>query len=132
MAQRLDNQADQLARHRERLDRQSHRLDTEKARVDEHKVKLAEQEKRLNAMTTVYAVLEHQMASMETRMADLEARVEVTPLTATDAEQVEARALVDEVRDEHRRIRARFGAMSRFEERVRRLEQALEPHRPKR
>ena len=49
-----------------------------------------------------------------------------TPAT-TEPERAEARALIDEIREEHSRIRTRFGVMARYEERIRRLERALEP-----
>lgn len=62
-----------------------------------------------------------QLASMEVRIAQLEERM--NEVRAGDpAEVKEARTLIDEVKSEHERIRTRLSAVSRYEERLERLE----------
>lgn len=111
----------------ERLENQRRRLDAQAERLERQHERLAAVEQQLGSLTTVYQVLEHQMASLEVRMDQLErAVVDDTP-DSTDAERAEARGLVAEIREEHRRIRARFGVVARYEERLRRLEKVLDP-----
>ncbi|MBC6451109.1 hypothetical protein [Actinokineospora xionganensis] len=61
-----------------------------------------------------------QVAAVDERLAVLERNVEIG--IATDADNGEARSLVDEIRDEHARVRARLTAMASYEERIGRLE----------
>jgi chromosome segregation ATPase len=120
----LDNQRTMLEKQRARLDRQQERLERQLARMREESERLTELAARVKTLTSVHTVLEHQMGSMETRLERLlNAGEEVT---STEPERAEARQLLDAVREEHSRIRARFGVMTRYEERIRRLEAALE------
>lgn len=111
----------------DRLESQRRRLDTQAERLDRQHERLAAIEQQLGQLTTVYQVLEHQMASLEVRMEQLERVADGSTPDSTEPERVEARALVDEIREEHRRIRARFGVVARYEERIRRLEKVLDP-----
>ncbi|SDJ34050.1 hypothetical protein SAMN05192558_108124 [Actinokineospora alba] len=61
-----------------------------------------------------------QVAAVDERLAILERTAEIS--TTTDADNGEARALVDEIRDEHAKVRARLTAMASYEERIGRLE----------
>ena len=63
-----------------------------------------------------------QLASLEQRVEALRARVDDPAFTADDAQRAEARRLVDEVRAEHARVRARVSSAVVFEERLRVLE----------
>lgn len=65
-----------------------------------------------------------QVAALEARLEDLAALVE-GPVSATDDEMATARSLLDEVRTEHARIRARISAATVFEERLRVVEDKL-------
>jgi chromosome segregation ATPase len=126
-AERLNSQRDQLQRQRQRLDEQQQRLDRQRARMREEVEKqdgFRTDVARLNAR---YPVLEQQMSSMETRLQQLLDAADTGRVTATEAEQAEAKNLLEEVRREHSVIRVRFGAISRYEERMRRLEAAIEP-----
>jgi hypothetical protein len=62
---------------------------------------------------------------IEERLQDLTDKVEAGSYDATEDEKAEARSLIEAVREEHQRIRVRFGAVTRYEERLRRLESAL-------
>lgn len=65
-----------------------------------------------------------QMAALEARLESLRERL-VRP-EAGPGDYDEALSLVEEVRREHERIRARISAASRFEERLRQLEEEME------
>ena len=105
-----------LARLETRLTKQEERLRRQKERLDEV---------RPRRILSVMEILATQVAALEERVADLAEQVERPDYAATDDERAQARRLVDEVREEHRRIRVRFGAVTRYEERLRRLEAAL-------
>lgn len=62
-----------------------------------------------------------QTAALESRLADLAAAAE-PPLSADDAELEASRQLLDEVRDEHRKVRLRLSGVTHFEDRLRKLE----------
>jgi DNA repair exonuclease SbcCD ATPase subunit len=101
-------------------------------RVTKQEEKLTRQRDRLDAITptarrahTLLEVLAAQNSAIEERLQSLTEQVERHGYDATDVEKTEARKLIDEVREEHRRIRVRFGVVTRYEERLRRLESAL-------
>jgi chromosome segregation ATPase len=110
-------QAEKIARLQERVARTRERLD----------------EIRLTAYRahTSYEILGAQVGSMEERLQDLAESLETrsggadSAIGADDEDTAVARGLVAEIRDEHRRIRVRFGTMTQYEERIRRLESAL-------
>lgn len=63
-----------------------------------------------------------QVAALEARIDDIRRRLDDAALApATDVE-AEQRTLLEEIRTEHARVRARLQAASHFEERLRRLE----------
>jgi chromosome segregation ATPase len=66
-----------------------------------------------------------QVGVLEQRLGEIEERIATGTFVADDAEQAEARRLVDEVRHEHQQARVRFQIISHYEERLRRVEQAL-------
>ena len=74
---------------------------------------------------SLYEILAAQVGAIEERLQDLTDKVEAGGYDATDGEKAETRSLIEAVREEHQRIRVRFGAVTRYEERLRRLESAL-------
>lgn len=74
---------------------------------------------------SLYEILSAQVGAIEERLQNLTEKAEIGAVDATDEEVTEARNLLAEVRAEHSRIRVRFGTMTRYEERIRRLESAL-------
>ncbi|GLZ40666.1 hypothetical protein [Actinokineospora sp. NBRC 105648] len=103
--------------------------------------RIAELEGRLGEVGAALAWLdgEHrriapQLAALESRVAELEhaaAAVEpdavVEPVSAAavlEPDTASVAALVEEIRVEHARVRARLGLVSRYEERITRLERA--------
>jgi hypothetical protein len=109
--------------HKERLGRQDKRLKTLEARVKElgraTAVNTRERERRDNQ----FGVLEARLADLEQRLADVRAGVTATPLD--DDGLATGRGLLDEVRTEHARIRARMQVVSAYEERLRRVEESV-------
>ncbi|MFL6159082.1 MAG: hypothetical protein ACJ72D_23590 [Marmoricola sp.] len=81
------------------------------------------QQARIAEMERQLIRLSPQVAALEQRVEDLRTRLDDPEFTADDAERAEARRLVDEVRSEHAKVRARISAATVFEERLRVLEQ---------
>lgn len=132
--ERLTKQAERLDAQRAELKRQGERLEKAEQRVERQRTRLREQlesQEALNIdltrLSVVYPVLQQQMSSYETRLQQLLDATASDSLEASDGERVEARSLLEEVRREHSQIRVRFGVISRYEERVRRLEAAVQP-----
>ena len=124
-------QGRQLARQRSRIDRQQatlarqvDRVDRQAERVVSHRDTVARLVTLVERIDGVLDILGRQLAAVEVRMADLEER-SAAPTAAGPGEVDEARSVVAEVRAEHARIRERFGVVTVFEERLRRLEDAL-------
>lgn len=114
----FDELAKRLARTEARLTRQGKRLRRNKELLEEIKPAAHRAE-------SLYEILAAQVGAIEERLSDLTEKVELGGFDATDGEKAETRNLLEEVREEHRRIRVRFGAVTRYEERLRRLESAL-------
>lgn len=129
---------------RSRVARHTRVLATLAARLDDQQQRLGRQDKRLgdlearvkelDRLTTLDTVererRDAQVGTLEVRLADLEQRLADIPAGATgiplDDEQLAAgRGLLDEVRTEHSRIRARMQVVSAYEERLRRVEESV-------
>jgi chromosome segregation ATPase len=93
--------------------------------------RLAELDRRLGAVERQADWSANELARLAPQVAALETRVEQkarpTVLSGGLEDLPEARSLVDLVRDEHARVRARLAMVSAYEERLRRLEQRLLP-----
>jgi len=90
--------------------------------------RLHRQHQRIAALERDLARIGPQVAALEVRVEDLRQRVEQPHWAADDDEQAQARSLVDEVRREHDRVRARITAAVRYEERLRQLEEQVATH----
>ena len=123
----LAGHTDRLKAQRALIDNQAQRARKQHERIAALREKVEAAEQVASQALTSYAVLEHQIASMETRVDRLVSQANESTSTSTESERAEGRTLVDEIREEHSRIRARFGIMVRYEERIRRLEAALKP-----
>ena len=86
--------------------------------VRAQRVRIGELERELQRVSPQLAALEH-------RVEQLQRAHDAVEVTATAPERAEARQLVEEVRAEHARVRARISAATVFEERLRVLEQHL-------
>ena len=120
----LDRQANRLDRQQTALERQANRLDRQARQVAEHLENVAEIVAAAQRAATTTDIVASQVASIETRLADLSERSATVPHAAPGDEEA-ARTLLDEVRAEHRRVRERFGVVAAYEERLRRVEEAV-------
>lgn len=69
------------------------------------------------------------VAAIEARLEDRRQEAEPAPVVHDAAELEEARDLLAQMRREHEQIRARLTALSRYEDRLRRLEERFDlPH----
>lgn len=109
---------ERVAKTEARLKRQNERLRRQKELLDEIKP-------AANRAHSLFEILGAQVGGIEERLQSLTEQVELGGYDATDEETAEARNLLEEVREEHARIRVRFGVVTRYEERIRRLESAL-------
>lgn len=110
---------------RAQLDRQAKQLDKLNAAV----VALRAEWKPVNAEAK-YGVVEHgwmrnQVGVLEERLGRIEERLGSGTFVADDAQMAEARDLVQVVRQEHEQVRVRMQIISHYEERLRRVEDAM-------
>ena len=110
---------------RAQLDRQSKQLD----KLDAAVTALRSEWKPVNAEAR-YGVVEHgwlrnQVGVLEERLGRIEERLGSGTFVADDAQMAEARDLVQAVRQEHEQVRVRMQIVSHYEERLRRVEEAL-------
>lgn len=91
---------------------------------EEVQERLDRQSRRIGALERDMNRMGPQVAAIEVRLEDLRERLDRPE--AGPAEYEEALSLVEEVRREHERIRARISAAARFEERLRQLEEQME------
>lgn len=82
-----------------------------------------DQGRRIDDLQRELMRLSPQVAAIEERLEELRALVEDPAFRADDGQRAEARSLVEEVRAEHARVRARISAATVFEERLRVLEE---------
>ena len=121
----VDQLAERLAKTDARLARHGEKLTTLGARVKRNRELLDEMKPAAYRVQSLLEILAAQVGAIEERLQDLTEKVEAGGFDATDGEKAETRGLIQEVREEHQRIRVRFGAVTRYEERLRRLESAL-------
>jgi chromosome segregation ATPase len=121
----VDKLAKRLAKTDAKLARQGERLATLGERVKRNRELLDEMKPVAYRVQSLLEILAAQVGAIEERLQDLTEKVEAGGIDATDGEKAETRSLIQEVREEHQRIRVRFGAVTRYEERLRRLESAL-------
>ena len=121
----VDQLTERLAKTDARLARQGEKLTTLGARVKRNRELLDEMKPAAYRVQSLLEILAAQVGAIEERLQDLTEKVEAGGFDATDGEKAETRSLIQEVREEHQRIRVRFGAVTRYEERLRRLESAL-------
>jgi predicted nucleic acid-binding Zn-ribbon protein len=122
-----------VERQRNRLDKQGARLDAQAKRLGDQAKRLGDQAsalsklgRRVNELWIAYGRMENQVAALESRVESMSPEVRHGG-HLPEHDQDEAVALIEDIRTEHRRIRERFQVVTRYEERVRRLEEALEP-----
>jgi hypothetical protein len=117
---------------RGRLDKQRTRLDQQAKQIAELKATVAALGKRLRPveLASSHRELEHGRAAIqvgvcEERLGRIEERLRGELFVGDAAEHAEARRLVDAVRHEHEQVRIRMQVIGQYEERLRRLEDAV-------
>jgi septal ring factor EnvC (AmiA/AmiB activator) len=124
--------AEQLGPLRAELAKESRRLrDDVDRRLGELDRRLGSLDGRLGAVERRADWSANELARLAPQVAALETRVEQkarpTVLAGGLEDLPEARALVELVREEHARVRARLSLVSAYEERLRRIEERLLP-----
>jgi hypothetical protein len=96
--------------------------------------RLAEAERRLDAVERESAWSANELARLNPQVSSFETRLEQQSrpevLTGALEDLPEARNLVDTIREEHSRVRARLALVSAYEERLRRLEARMLAEQP--
>jgi hypothetical protein len=110
---------------RAQLDHQAKQIDALTKGLASVKERLRPIELGSNTREVEHGRLRVQVGVFEERMGRLEQRLESGSFVADDASMAEARSLVDEVRHEHEQARVRMQIVSHYEERLRRVEEAL-------
>ena len=111
--------ADRVRSVRDDVDRRFGELDRRLGDLDR---RIGAVERQADWSANELARLAPQVAALETRV---EFKARPTVLTGELEDLPEARSLVEIVRDEHARVRARLSLVSAYEERLRRLEELL-------
>jgi archaellum component FlaC len=106
--------------------RAEEQLGTVHERIDTIERRLAEIDQRLRVVGQIARGAKSEVGRVASQAAALETRVEDirqgSQLIGSSAEPDDARSVVDEVRREHQRVRARLTAISWYEDRIRQLE----------
>jgi hypothetical protein len=115
-----------------RLDKQRAQLDQQAKQIAELKATVAAFGKRMHRveLASSHRELEHgglaiQVGVCEERMGKIEEQVRREQFAGDDTEHAEARSLVEAVRREHEQVRVRMQVIGQYEERLRRLEDAV-------
>lgn len=115
-----------------KLDKQRAQLDRQSTQIAELKSSVAALGKRLHPVehASKHREVEHgglaiQIGIVEERLGKIEESLRGAEFDADDAERAEARSLVEAVRREHEQVRVRMQVIAQYEERLRRLEDAV-------
>ncbi|MGY1748083.1 hypothetical protein [Modestobacter sp. SYSU DS0511] len=126
VARRFDEVHAQLDRLREDVRRAHERVDDVVGREGELDKRLGELERRLEPVERESSWSANELARLAPQAAAFEERLEQRQnpvvLAGELSDLPEARLLVEVIREEHARVRARLSLVSAYEERLRRLE----------
>lgn len=130
---KLAKQVTALADVRGRVDALAKRADAQDRRIKELEALTKDLGRAANLDTVERERRDLQAGAVETRLADLEQRLADALAARADggapapdaAALAEGRSLLDEVRDEHARARARMQVVAAYEERLRRVEESV-------
>ena len=126
---RFDKQGERLDRQRDRVDKYAHGLEQTKERLERQNKKLERAQEQITELTdalgavvkaeklreTDFRRATQQLASLEVRLGMIEEKLDSDRYVVSDADQVQARSLVDAVRREHDQVRARFQVIAGYE-----------------
>jgi DNA repair exonuclease SbcCD ATPase subunit len=127
---RIDGRVDRALKQQEalrtQLERQAKQIESLKATVATMKERSVPLEQEANRRLVQHSRISVQVGTLEERMGRLEEQLSTGVLTGDDASLAEARNIVDAVRREHEQVRVRMQITSHYEERLRRVEAAIE------
>ena len=116
---------ERLTRLTDRVAKLSSRLQAQHEATTRLDRRLADIERAAKVRATEHDKLGFQFGAIEQRLGALEQRVSDGDLVVDAPAEAEARRLLDEVRAEHARVRARLQVVSAYEERLRRVEESV-------
>lgn len=115
-----------------RLDKQRAQLEQQAKQIAELKATVAALGKRMHGvlLASNHRELEHgqvaiQVGVCEERLGKIEEQLRGEQFAGEEAEHAEARSLVEAVRREHEQVRVRMQVIGQYEERLRRMEDAV-------
>lgn len=123
---RLDRHQERLDGQRQRSDQPAYGLNRKREDLDARRASLRETLSRAGRMVATAEVLASQMAGLENWPTDVAASSAPPPGGSPEGTNPSALAALVAAREEQARIRERFGAVTGYEDRIRRLEDALE------
>ena len=128
---RVTRHATALAKLRESVDRLRERVQKQDARLAAVEGAVSDFQRATALSTVERERRDTHFGTMEVRLADLEQRVHDARASGGQADSPDAealaagRSLLEEIRVEHARIRARMQVVSAYEERLRRVEESV-------
>jgi predicted component of type VI protein secretion system len=108
-----------------RLDRHTEALKELRGRLGKHDGRLAKVEATAKVLSMDFARIQLQLAALETKVETVARERDPAPITGDSEAVARARDVVAIVQQEHEQIRARFQIITRYEERLRRVEDSL-------
>jgi chromosome segregation ATPase len=127
---RIDTRVDRTMRQHDTLratvERQAKQIERLQATVAKMNERALPVEQDAKTRMIQHGRMSVQVGMLEKRMGELEERLSTGRLVGDDADLAEAHNVLDLVRREHERIRVRLQLVSHYEERLRRVEAAIE------
>jgi predicted component of type VI protein secretion system len=108
-----------------RLDKQATTIKGQRDRISKHETRLAKVEATAKLLSMDFARIQLQLAALEEKVERVARERDPVPVTGDSEGVAQAREVVALVQREHQQIRARFQMITRYEERLRRVEDSL-------
>jgi predicted component of type VI protein secretion system len=108
-----------------RLDRHTTAIKELRERIGKHETRLAKVEATAKVLSMDFARIQLQLAALETKVERVARERDPVHITGDSHDVARARDVVELVQQEHEQIRARFQIITRYEERLRRVEDSL-------
>ena len=107
-------------------ERQGKQLESLKATIATMRERAAPLEQEAKTRMVQHSRMSVQLGALEERLGRLDEQLATGPVAGDDAARAEARSILDAVRREHEQVRVRLQIISHYEERLRRVEAAVE------
>jgi predicted component of type VI protein secretion system len=109
----------------QRLDKQGTTIKGQRDRISKHESRLAKVEATAKLLSMDFARIQLQLAALEEKVERVARERYPVPVTGDSEDVSRARDVVALVQQEHQQVRARFQMITRYEERLRRVEDVL-------